>query len=127
MIVLDASVLVALLDSRDSQHAQARALLTAHIAEDFALSVLTLAEVLVGPTATGRAGAVLAAVDDLHVAVLPLLPDAAPRLAELRAPTRLTLPDCCVLLAALDVRGRIATFDERLGRAATTAGVAILT
>ncbi len=126
MIVLDASVLIALLDGRDTHHAQARALLTAHIAEEFALSVLTLAEVLVGPTATGRAAAVLVAVDDLHVAVLPLLPDAAPRLAELRASARLTLPDCCVLLAALDARGRLATFDERLRAAATTAGVTIL-
>jgi predicted nucleic acid-binding protein len=44
----------------------------------------------------------------------------AVKLAELRAVTGLKTADCCVLLAAEHVRGRVATFDNRLAEAAAT-------
>jgi predicted nucleic acid-binding protein len=126
VIVLDASALIALLDSRDAHHTSAREVLGAHVEEDLALSVLTLAEVLVGPTVAGVAGAVRAAVDDLEIRTLPLPADQASRLAELRVATRLAMPDCCVLLAALDTQAQLVTFDARLAAAATAAGVTTL-
>lgn len=55
---------------------------------------------------------------------VPLAPDAAPRLAELRADTNLKLPDCCVLLAARDAPAQaILTFDERLAGVAERLGL----
>lgn len=51
--------------------------------------------------------------------------DAPTRLALLRAGTGLKLPDCCVLLAAEQTRGTIATFDGRLTAAAVGSDLAV--
>ena len=56
-----------------------------------------------------------------------LVDDAPARLAVLRAGTGPKLPDCCVLLAAEQTRGAVATFDDRLANAATEHGLAVRT
>jgi hypothetical protein len=48
---------------------------------------------------------------------------AAETLAQLRAETVLKMPDCCVLLSALDQQARLASFDDRLVKAALARGV----
>jgi predicted nucleic acid-binding protein len=61
----------------------------------------------------------------LAIAEVSLPPDAAPRLATLRAQTNLKLPDCCVLLAAEDSGAdTVLTFDAQLAAAARAAGFA---
>ena len=62
MIVLDASVLIAYLDAEDAQHQQAESLLEREIDDEFAVNPLTLAEVLVGPSRTGRLDATRSAL-----------------------------------------------------------------
>ena len=119
MIVLDASVLIAHLDSRDAQHDRALQALTAAGGEPLGASVITLAEVLVGPARAGRLDDARLALEELDVTSVALPPDAAVRLASLRAQTTLHLPDCCVLLAAQTESASILTFDERQGKAAT--------
>jgi predicted nucleic acid-binding protein len=53
--------------------------------------------------------------------------DAPHRLAQLLASSQLKLPDCCVLIAAQDSHaGAIATFDDRLRRAAEARGFTTL-
>jgi predicted nucleic acid-binding protein len=47
------------------------------------------------------------------------------RLAMLRAGTGLKMPDCCVLLAAEQAHGSLATLDDRLATAATERGLAV--
>ncbi|WP_299057339.1 PIN domain-containing protein [uncultured Nocardioides sp.] len=126
MIVLDASVLIGYLETQDAHHARAEDLLAAEIEDDFAASVVTLAEVLVAPARSGRVAAVEAALSDLEVAELALPSDAARELAELRATSALKMPDCCVLLAALSHGARLGTFDARLGTAAAERGVTVL-
>lgn len=126
MIVLDASVLIAYLDREDHLHDRAEALLAREIDDDFGVSPLSLAEVLVAPAREDRLDAVRHALADLDVQELPLPDDAAVRLAALRAGTRLKMPDCCVLLAAEDQRSRLASFDERLVAAAEQAGLVAL-
>jgi predicted nucleic acid-binding protein len=125
VIVLDACVLIAHLDASDAHHDRGFQLLQSLAEEPFAASALTLAEVLVGPARAGgleRAGAALRA---LAVETVPI-GDAAPAgLAGLRASTGLKLPDCCVLLAAEQVRGGLATFDDRLAAAARERGVPV--
>ena len=66
-----------------------------------------------------------AVLHDLDVTSVALLEDAPVRLAMLRAGTGLKMPDCCVLLAAEQTHGALATFDDRLATAATKRGLAV--
>ncbi len=125
MIVLDASVLIAHLDRRDVHHALATERLGALADQPLGASSITLAEVLVGPTRAGRATDARAALHTLGVEELSLPPDAAERLAALRADTSLKLPDCCVLLAAETVGGAVLAFDGRLAREAARRGLTL--
>jgi predicted nucleic acid-binding protein len=118
VIVLDASVLIAHLDSRDDHHEAATALLLDAADQPFGASSITLAEVRVAPARAGRLADAQAALRALSVTELTLPGDAAERLAALRVETELKLPDCCVLLAAENARARVLTFDDRLARAA---------
>jgi predicted nucleic acid-binding protein len=113
--VVDASVLIAHLDASDAHHDRAVALLTEAAERQLAASSVTIAEVLVGPARADRLEAALASLRTLGLREVPLGPDAASRLATLRAATSLKLPDCCVLLAAEDTdAAAIVTFDDRL-------------
>jgi predicted nucleic acid-binding protein len=114
VIVLDASVLIAHLDGADRHHAEARRLLEERGAEPLAMSAITLAETFVSPARGGRLEDADAAVRQLGVEELAIGTGAAGRLAALRAGTGLKMPDCCVLLAALDQEAILASFDSRL-------------
>ena len=123
MIVLDASVVIALLWAKDALHASALRFFDQHAEQEFALHAVTRAEVLVGPTRNGtvaQAARVLAALEvqtiALHEAdVLPL--------ADMRVQTGLKLPDACVILAATMHDAAVATFDDRLRRATVDLGL----
>lgn len=126
MIVLDASVLIGHLRTQDEHHAAATRVLLDATPGALLVHPMTLAEVLVGGVRTGRgeqlrdelraAGVGLVTVDERE----PL------RLAELRVASRLTLPDCCVLDAALQRRAALATFDAALATAAAERGVLVV-
>jgi len=126
VIVLDASVLIAHLDGRDAHHERAGSLLLAVADQPFVASPLSLAEVLVGPARAGRIDRATASLHQLEVVSVPLGKGAPVRLAVLRAETGLRLPDCCVLLAAEQVRGAVATFDGRLAATAGELGFAVM-
>lgn len=126
VIVLDASVLIAFLDSEDALHTRAETLLAQEIDDDFAASSLTLAEVLVMPARERRFDAAREALADLDVKELPFPVDAAVKLAQLRASTSLKMPDCCVLLVAEGIQARVASFDNRLNDAATSRNLVVL-
>ena len=126
MIVLDACVLIAHFYSRDAHHERAGRLLAKVAGRPLVASPLTLAEVLVGPIKVGKLEQTRAALRRLGVRSLPLHDDAYLGLAELRAMTKLRLPDCCVLLAAEQEEAALATFDERLGSIADHRGVEVL-
>ena len=127
MIVLYASVLIAHLDATDSHHQRADRLLAASGSETLSASVVTLAEVLVGPSRTGAVDRALAALEQLAVLAVPIEPATPVRLALLSAETGLTLPDCCVLLAAAESGAAVATVDDRLAAAATSRGLRLFT
>ncbi len=126
MIVLDASVVIALLDPHDRHHPRAADLLAEHPAEGFRMHQLTLAEVLVGAVRAGRG--VQRFNDLMSLGVVAHEPDAGDTmlLAELRATTGLRMPDCCVLAVARQEMLPLATFDDQLARAAQTPGVPTL-
>jgi predicted nucleic acid-binding protein len=127
VIVLDASVLIAHLDATDVHHERAGAILRDAVEEPIGASPITLAEVLVGPARAGEVDRATALLHELDVTSVGLRDDAPARLAVLRAGTGLKLPDCCVLLAAEQTRGAVATFDDRLANAATEHGLAVRT
>lgn len=60
----------------------------------------------------------------LGIEELPTGAGASGRLATLRASTKLKMPDCCVLLAALDHKATLASFDASLLAAARELEVA---
>ncbi len=123
MIVLDASVLIAHLDGGDPHHDGAEALLEASGEEPLGASAITLAETLVSPARSGRLADAEAALGRLGVSELALGEGAPARLAKLRAEVRLKLPDCCVLLAAQDHAGIVASFEADLVAAARKLGL----
>ncbi len=124
MIVFDASVLIAALSPTDTHHLAARSLLVrCDLDQGGMVHPINLAEVLVGPSRRGKhveaaeaiaASGVETMAVDLHTPI---------RLAQLRAATGLAIPDCCALDAAIETGCAIATFDDRLARAATSLGI----
>ena len=125
MIVLDASVLIGHLDGKDAHHERAGRLLLNAADEPLGASPITVAEVLVGPARAGLLERAATALRQLEVTGVRLEDDAPVRLAVLRADTGLKLPDCCVLLAAEQTQGALATLDDRLVTAATKRGLAV--
>jgi predicted nucleic acid-binding protein len=126
VIVLDASVLIAHLDASDAHHQTARALLEKTGGEALGASAITLAETFVSPAKAGRLEEVESAVRQLGIEEIVIEADTAGRLATLRAGTRLKMPDCCVLLAAVDREALVASFDESLLVAAQELGLKTL-
>jgi predicted nucleic acid-binding protein len=127
VIVLDASVLIAHFDASDAHHDRATQLLLDAADEALGASPVTLAEVLVGPARVDRLDPALSAIRTMGVENVALTEDAPARLAGLRATTRLQLPDCCVLLAAVTAGADVATFDDRLVAAASELGLHVRT
>jgi predicted nucleic acid-binding protein len=126
VIVLDASVLIAHLDQRDTHHERAGRLLAETGVEPLGASTITLAETLVAPTRAGRLSDVGTALARLGIAELRLGEEAPARLAQLRVEAGCKLPDCCVLLAAQEHGGAVASFDSSLVEAAGRLGLSTL-
>lgn len=125
MIILDASVLIGHFEPADSHHADATALLKAHLSDSFASSVVTLAEVYVGASRAGQADRLDQLLAQLAIRSLELPAEAALRLGELRATTGLKLPDCCVLYTAERHSAALATFDDTLANRAANIGLTL--
>jgi predicted nucleic acid-binding protein len=125
VIVLDAGALIAFLDPGDALHPAAVASLLTCSEHELAVSPITHAEILVGPTRAGTLARTQEALAALRVSEVGLPVDAAPRLAGLRAGTGLKLPDCCVILAAQQCAGAVLSFDDRLTAVARECHVAV--
>jgi predicted nucleic acid-binding protein len=120
LTVLDAGIIIGVLDAADPHHAKAAAALQRIIEEGDALAIpaSAYAEALVAPARRGPA-AVRALDDllaDLPADVEPITPQVGKRAAQLRAAhgARLRLPDALVLATALHLRAdRVVTTDRR--------------
>ena len=125
VIVLDANVMIAVLDPQDSHFDLARRFFVAHASERLAAHRLTVAEALVLAANGGSEVAAAAAISALGVGRLDE-PDDPIELARLRASSGLKMSDCCVLYAAIRERAQIATFDARLAKVASEMGVPVV-
>lgn len=125
VIVLDAGVLIGLLDSTDSHHTWARSLLTQTLDSDWAMSALTMAEVMVHPARAGKLDAFETGVAGLNIQVHELPPESAHELAKLRAQSGLKMPDVIVLQLAKKLGGEVATTDTSLAQCAANHGIRV--
>lgn len=126
MIALDASVLNAHLGPRDAHHAAGTAILLNAAPGTMLAHCVTLAEVLVGGVWVGRGAAMRDDIRAAGVQVASQDGDEPLRLAELRATTGITPPDCAILDVAIHHQASLATFDDALASAARRRGVTVL-
>jgi predicted nucleic acid-binding protein len=124
VIVLDASVLIAHLNAGDAHAARAFDMLDTE--EDLLVHPLSLSEALVRPTEQSRAFEALAVIENIGIERWTPDHDEPLRLARLRVDSKLKLPDCCALSAALATNATLASFDTRLVAAARAAGLTAL-
>lgn len=120
LTVVDAGVVIAILDAEDAHHAAARVALADRVLarDGLILPASAYAEVLVAPH--GQGGAAVQAVDAfleaLPATIEPVTPEIARIAAGLRARhgRRLRLPDALVVATAVELRAdRVLTTDAR--------------
>ena len=103
VIVLDASVVIGFLSSRDAHHEAAEHAFVRHRDDDLILPASVYAEILVGPFRIGAdaVAKVDAFLTDFAVHIAPVDAETAKRAALLRSrPQSLRLPDALVLATA---------------------------
>ena len=120
LTVVDAGIIIGVLDAADAHHQAAVQLLSTVISEgdQIAVPASAYAEALVGPARRGPSGrrVVDDFLADLAGEVEPITRQAASRAAELRAThgRRLKLPDALVVAIAMHLKAdRILTTDRR--------------
>jgi predicted nucleic acid-binding protein len=120
-LILDASVLIGLLDTADAHHHQA----VEHVdrADTAGTTLLAPAsaysEALVSFARAGRTADARDAVAAMGITVVAMSQDIAERAAEIRAQhQRLRLPDAIVLATAREHRAQLLTYDDRLHKVA---------
>lgn len=125
MIVLDAGALIALIDEQDAHHVWARELFISTTSEEWAISSLTLAEVMVHPARAGKADEFLRGIERLRLRLEGVNPAHAGELARIRAETSLKMPDVIALHLASALSASLATVDRRLAEKASERGCAV--
>lgn len=127
-VVLDADVLIGALDGSDPHHAQARALFTRWQERDDTrlISVVNLSDVLVAPAADRqRLRAAREAIAVLGVAIHQPGEVIGVEAARLRGSHPISLPGAYCLATAHHTGGALASFDEKILRAARAEGIAL--
>jgi predicted nucleic acid-binding protein len=118
-LILDASVLIGLLDSADVHHE--RAVSDVETADQGGHSLIAPAsaysEALVAFSRAGLLAEARGSIAAMGIEVAPLTARMAERAADLRAGQRqLRLPDAMVVACAREVGGNLLTYDDRLAR-----------
>ena len=120
LIVVDAGVLIAILDASDAHHSAARDAVRSALSSGatLVLPASAYAEVLVAPLRRGEDSSAIvdSLIDTLPAAVQPITRPIARAAARLRAQhgPRLRLPDALVVATALDLAAeRLMTTDRR--------------
>lgn len=128
-VVLDADVVIGALDANDPHHTRARTLFRGWQRQDAArlLSVVTLTEVLVAPAADrNRLRAAREALAALGVAIHQPGEAVGVEAARLRSAHPISLPDAYCLATARYGDTAVASFDEKVLRAAEREGIALI-
>ncbi len=126
-VVLDADVLIGALDANDPHHSRARTLFRSWRRRDVSLliSVVNLTEVLVAPAAERlRLRAAREAIAALGVQVHRPTEAIGVAAARLRGARPISLADAYCLATARSADAEIASFDDKVLRAAGLEGIA---
>jgi predicted nucleic acid-binding protein len=126
-VVLDADILIGALDGNDPHHAPARTLFRTWERQDATrlVSVVNLTEVLVAPaTDRQRLLAAREAIASLGVSIHQPTEAVGVAAARLRGAHPISLPDASCLATARSADGQVASFDEKVLRAAELEGIA---
>ena len=120
-LILDASVLIGLLDSADAHHA--RAIDDVERADQGGLRLLAAAsahsEALVAFARAGRLAEAREAIAAMGITITPLTAAIAERAAAARVKhSRLRLPDAIVLACAEELDGELLSYDQHLAHIA---------
>jgi predicted nucleic acid-binding protein len=116
-LILDASVLIGLLDTADAHHAKAVEDVEAadRARRRLLVPASAYSEALVAFAREGRVGDAREAVAAMGMSIAPLTATIAEHAAELRARhDRLRLPDAIVLACARELKGELLSYDQRL-------------
>jgi predicted nucleic acid-binding protein len=120
-LILDASVLIGLLDTADSHHDHAIDDVEAadRVGEQLLLPASAYSETLVAFARARRIQEAREAITSMGITVVSLTDTIAERAAELRARhQQLRLPDAIVLATAQELGGRLLTYDRLLSQLA---------
>src|ERR1700678_4489677 len=124
--LLDADVLIGALDGNDAHHGRARQLLTRwrEGKDACAVSVVNLTEVLIAPSSDiARLAAAREAIAALGVTVHQPNEAIGIEAARLRHRHPISLPDAYCLATAKHTSSAIASFDQKILKAATREGI----
>jgi len=125
VITLDAGVLIAMLDGKDSHHDWATRFLVDHCDADFVMPALTYAECLVRPTQKSAADAFLVSIAGLGLEIVDATAASAMQIALIRATTKLRMPDAVVVATSVMKGSALATTDQTLAKAAAQQSLAV--
>ncbi|HEY2719848.1 MAG TPA: PIN domain-containing protein [Solirubrobacteraceae bacterium] len=121
-LILDASVVIGLLDTADSHHDDAIDEVEAadHEGRQLLLPASAYSETLVAFARARRLDEARQAISAMGISVVSLTDTIAERAAELRARhTSLRLPDAIVLATAHEMGGSLLSYDRKLSRLAS--------
>lgn len=125
VVVLDASALIALVDSRDTHHHWALDMFRDTASFELQMSSLTQAEAMVHPARAGQLQKFQKMIKSLGVEITSIESSDSASLANLMAKTSLKMPDVAVLSQAIKVNGTIFTSDQKLAQAAKSLGCGV--
>ena len=122
-LILDASVLIGLLDTADAHHERAVSDVEAgdRARRELIVPASAYSEALVAFARAGRLADARAAIAAIGIEIAPLTAAMAERAAELRADRKyLRLPDAMVVACAREIGGDLLTYDDCLANHAAS-------
>lgn len=125
VIVLDASALIAMQVNTDTHHSWAIDFMHSTVGFDFAMSSVTYAEVLVQPARAEVTQNYISKIQGLNINLISVQSEDSISLAQIRAETKLLMPDAIALQTAEKLDAGIATADAKLAAAARARGVEV--
>lgn len=125
MITLDANVLIAAFNDKDSHHEWALEFFRDTLTSELLISSLTYAEILVAPSRRDMVSQFRRSIDALGFEVMDISAEDAVEIAQVRAETNLRMPDAVVIHTAQTTGSALATTDKQVAKAAVTLGIAV--
>ena len=114
-LILDSDALLAFMNIADIHHKSIVKRLL-YGPDGFSISVVTYSEALVHSFETGKHELMFERIDSLVTEIFDVTPAIARTSAQLRAATKIKLPDALIAATAIEKGLTLLTFDEKLAR-----------